>query len=681
MRSLLYFSLFFFIAFTSIGQDKVSLKDINKRFRNSSSDIEKIKVLNEYYVHYYTLDSDSAMYFAQKAYDLSKKANYLEGQIRSATNIGSVNFYKGDLSKALQGYIESNDLTEKYIEQHGEDKFSQRQTSKNLNNIGLIFLNQQDFEEAEKYLLSSIAIDKKLGNRISISNCYHNLGTVKENQGKYDEAIEYYTKAYYIKVEENNILEIPSTLINIGVIRMNEESYHQADTCFQAAVKYSKKSNNSRDLCLAYINLGDLHFLQQEYNRAITKYFQAVDICEENNYLYFLNYAYESISMAYKEMKNYKGAYEYANLFNEIKDSINSVESRNLMSELRTKYETENKEKEIVLLNKEKDLKNIELKNSRSILIFTVAGLAIISLFLILLFFSYKQKKRVNAEINHKNKKLEIAYSIVEEKNKEILDSITYAKRIQSAILPQPKLVKEYFPDSFILYKPKDIVAGDFYWLETVDIPNSQSTVLFAAADCTGHGVPGAMVSVICNNGLNRSVHEHEIYEPGKILDKTTETVIKEFEKSTDEVNDGMDISLACLNYPKTINGKSNKDSIPNLSWAGANNPLLLIRDNKIIEYKPDKQPIGKYDKSKPFTTHQIKLMKDDVIYMFTDGYQDQFGGPKGKKFKPAYLRKLLLEIHQKPMDEQMKDLNLTFEEWRGNLEQVDDVCVLGVRI
>mgnify|MGYP005824724601 CR=1 FL=1 len=656
------------ISFSQSGQiedERDSLKGIEKRFQDSKSDIERVELLTEFYVYYHTLDSDSAMHYAQKAYDLAEKINHLEGQIRSATNIGSVHFYNGSLGNALQSYIHSNKLVEKYLDKTKENEFSQHHLSKNLNNIGLIYLNQGDYEEAERYLLQSLAIDEKLGNKITISNCYHNLGTVKESQGDYEEAIKFYTKAYNIKVSEKNTLEIPSTLINIGVVRMNEGSFYQADTCFQAAIDYSKRGNNSKDLCLAYINLGDLHFIQKDFDRAISNYFLAVDICEEHNYLYFLNYAYESVSLAYQEMNNYKGAYEYLTLYNETMDSINSEENRILISELQTKFETENKEKEIVLLNKEKDLKNIELENSKTILIFTVVGLGIISVFLVLLFISFKQKKKINAEINRKNDKLERAYVVVEEKNKEILDSITYAKRIQNAILPTSKLVKEYLPNSFILYKPKDIVAGDFYWLE-----HKEGKLLFAAADCTGHGVPGALVSVFCNNGLNRSVREYGLTDPGKILDKTREIVISEFEKSEEEVKDGMDISICSLDL-----------SSNNLLWSGANNPLWIIRKDELLEIKPDKQPIGVIDNPTPFTTHQISLQKGDNIYIFTDGFQDQFGGDKGKKYKPANFKNLLLSISNKSMEQQRAIIDDTFNNWKGNLDQLDDVCIIGVKV
>ena len=192
--------------------------------------------------------------------------------------------------------------------------------------------------------------------------------------------------------------------------------------------------------------------------------------------------------------------------------------------------------------------------------------------------------------------------------------------------------------------------------------------VIFAAADCTGHGVPGAMVSVVCNNALNRSVREHGLTEPGEILTQTREIVIQEFEKSDEEVKDGMDIALCSL--------EGNK-----LQYAGAHNPLWIIRNGEIIETKANKQPIGQFDNPKPYTTHSFDLEKGDSLYIFSDGYVDQFGGEKGKKFKAKAFRALLLSIQDKSMEEQKEFIDEAFETCKGTLEQIDDVCVIGVRI
>jgi len=271
---------------------------------------------------------------------------------------------------------------------------------------------------------------------------------------------------------------------------------------------------------------------------------------------------------------------------------------------------------------------------------------------------------------------------LVHEKNEEITDSINYAKRLQDAILPSFEEIDSLIPNNFILYKPKDLVSGDFYWSEKMD-----DYTYLASADCTGHGVPGAMVSVVCSNALNRSVKEFGISEPSKILNKTRELVIETFAKSGEDVKDGMDIALCAFSNNKVI-------------FSGANNPLWIIRRTELlseeqkearssvllnnfslIEFKSNKQPIGLYEGMKDFTQEEILLNTDDTLYFFTDGYPDQFGGEKGKKFKYKPFKKLLLEIHTESMTKQKSILDKTFETWKGNLDQIDDVCVIGVKL
>jgi serine phosphatase RsbU (regulator of sigma subunit) len=327
-----------------------------------------------------------------------------------------------------------------------------------------------------------------------------------------------------------------------------------------------------------------------------------------------------------------------------------------------------------------------------------------------------------NAEAYHKidtaNTEITAQKNIVEEKQKEILDSIEYALRIQTAILPPQKIVKQHLENSFILYKPKDIVAGDFYWMETVQLDNvpmkqldnvpiekfenekqfdsegyrnlkmkkdesnfqigkssNSQIILFAACDCTGHGVPGAMVSVVCHNALNRAVHEFGLTTPAAILDKTAEIVVENFAKSEEEIKDGMDISLCALNFNKVSNIVKVE-----LQWAGANNPLWLIRNSEFEETKADKQPIGMNEDHHPFTNHTFNLEKGDTIYIFSDGFADQFS-PADKKLMKKNFKNVLIGIQDKTMQDQQAYLNSFIENWKGNMEQTDDILVIGVRV
>ena len=259
--------------------------------------------------------------------------------------------------------------------------------------------------------------------------------------------------------------------------------------------------------------------------------------------------------------------------------------------------------------------------------------------------------------------KTQIQKELIEEHSNEVRQSIEYAKKIQDAILPSAKLKEQLLPNSFILYEPKDIVAGDFYWMDQKD-----DLILFAAADCTGHGVPGAMVSVVCNNALHAAVNEFNCKRPAQILDKTRELVISTFEKADRKVKDGIDIGLCAFN----------KNTLK-LHFAGANNGLYLLRNEELSEIKADKQPIGNFEQPKPFKEHTIQLQKGDMIYLFTDGFADQFGGKKGKKYKYKPFKNFLTQIKDLPPNEQSDLISNEFHRWRGDLEQVDDVCIIGV--
>lgn len=294
---------------------------------------------------------------------------------------------------------------------------------------------------------------------------------------------------------------------------------------------------------------------------------------------------------------------------------------------------------------------------------FLYGGLVLLLIFGIFMYNRFRVTRKQKGIIEAQKLEVDKQKETIEETHKEITDSIAYAKRIQSAILPPNSLIAEHLPNSFVLYKPKDVVAGDFYWLEYKD-----GKTIFAAADCTGHGVPGAMVSVICNNALNRSVREFGYVEPNEILNKARELVVQEFEKSEEEVKDGMDIALCSLK------GKT-------LHYAGANNPLWIVRNGEIIETKADKEPIGKFENSSGFTNHTFELEANDSFYIFSNGYVDQFGGDKGKKFKTKALRELLLSIRDHSMSDQKDLIDKAFEDWRGPLEQIDDVCFIGVRV
>ena len=270
-----------------------------------------------------------------------------------------------------------------------------------------------------------------------------------------------------------------------------------------------------------------------------------------------------------------------------------------------------------------------------------------------------------NKDLTLYNSKINLQKIKLEAKNKDITDSINYASRIQQAILPSNQKIAKHFTNYFLLHLPKDILSGDFYWVEAVN-----NRIYLAVADCTGHGIPGSMVSVVCNNALNRSVQEFHLKDPNVILNKTRALVIEAFDDNEKTIRDGMDISLCCID--KTTN---------KLLFSGANNPIIIIRNNQLITLEADRQPIGKYSFGKPFTQQEITLTSDDIVYLYTDGFADQFGGERGKKYKSANLVKFFIKNSKLTLRNQKDALEEEFTNWKSDFDQIDDVCIMGFKI
>lgn len=410
------------------------------------------------------------------------------------------------------------------------------------------------------------------------------------------------------------------------------------------------------------------------------------------------NFSHEPLATVYTTLTGYQANVRYLEMtvLNELFTKANANNKDNMaaqLAELAMKYETVKQEKKITLLQKDQEMTDIkmqakdeEISNRENTISLFIFGAIIFGILMIFVIRSNILRKQTNKElakqkdiITAQKDEVESQKHLVEEKQKEILDSITYAKRLQEAILPAQETVDKQLPANFILYTPKDLVAGDFYWMEVVNT-NDKEITFIAAADSTGHGVPGAMVSVVCSNALNRAVLEFKLTTTGEILDKTRDLVLETFSKSSSDVKDGMDISMLAVIRK---NGE-----VSEINWSGANNPLWYIESqsngqagNEVKEIKANKQPIGKTDNPARFTTHVIPYVKGTSFYLFTDGYADQFGGPKGKKFKYKQLEELLLELSVETMTKQKEILNTKFEEWKSGIEQVDDVCVIGIKL
>ena len=597
-------------------------------------------------------------------------------------NIGSVYDAIGNYKKATEYYIKSIGFYEKINFELG--------VAATYCNLGVIFQSQRNYETAISYFNKSIILCQKLGQKNFEGNNYNNLGDLYEAKGDLKTALQYHLKALKIRTEISDKFGMGSTLANIGGIYSDLDSLKQALVYLDESEKIYLELESKKFYAKTILRKATVLIKTKQFPVAEKYVKTAIDIAKEIDGNDELRRAYYIATDLYEKMGNASKALTYSKMYIAIQDSVFSIENRKTITELERKYQSEKKDAEINILNKDKVLQIKEIEQSNLIKKSLLAGVLLVLLLLGVSVKAFLTKKKSNQIItlqkNEVEKQRQLAderreiaespKSIIEEKQKEILDSIHYAKRIQQAMLTSESYFNEYLnAEYFIFYQPKDIVSGDFYWASYVksSVANGNKNLFYlATADCTGHGVPGAFMSLLNISFLNENIIEKEIQNPAQVLIAQRKQIIKALNPSgTENSKDGMDCVLCAFDFNDYT-----------LEFAAANNPLWLIRNNELIEHKANKMPVGKgEDNDKDFTCKKIELQKGDMIYTFTDGYADQFGGPRGKKFMYKRLHKLLLENHQLPIQEQRELFSKTINDWKGDNEQVDDILLIGIRV
>ncbi|MCG8699998.1 MAG: SpoIIE family protein phosphatase [Bacteroidales bacterium] len=530
--------------------------------------------------------------------------------------------------------------------------------------------------------------------KIMIANLYAGVG--HQLLGNHNVAHEHFKRGLITAKSINDSVYIARLCYRIAEICMDK--YNNADSAFyyaELAAKYNlieiHKNYLYTELYIHFdfLNKADslikhhlvkdfennkmypkseLYYLQALLLKKNGQYKQGIHLAQKG-YEYSLNYHVlhcailnlELLSELYDSMDDKNKAFEYLKLLNYLEDSLHRDTHRKSYHQFKDKQDQKNRLFSDQLLAKQK----LEITHKNLLMYSTFIIMVLLISLGIVTWRAFLRKKRANDELTTQKQSTDKAYSQVELKNKEIIDSINYAQRIQLATLPSSEQFEKYIPNSFILFNPKDIVAGDFYWLEHL-----KSRTLLAVCDCTNHGVAGAMIAFVCNTILNRCIWEFGLTDPASILNKTRELAIKEFRNSDNKEQDGLKIALCSI-----------KNNI--LSFAGAANPLWIVRKNSNIieELKPDKYPIGQFITNKRYKSTITHLASGDCIYMFTDGFLNQFGGPNDKKFKTSNFKKLILSIKDESMEDQRNILNQTLNGWKGNGNQLDDICVIGMQI
>jgi len=601
-----------------------------------------------------------AVTYLQKAIKISSAEKKYDRLWMSYNSVGSAYQEQGNITQALNYFLRAYKAADEHLEE-GEAAGS-------AINLGVMYCEQGQFEEGLKYFQLSKEYHQKSGAGWGLGNCLNNIGQAHMLLGNNDSASYYFEKAMDVWQKVSDDYGIAMTNFNMGTLNFNLKKFDKAELQFLKSYEISEKINDQYAITQNLSALGSLYFELGKEAKGMEYLKKSIEFSEKNNILASVRDNYKTAYQFYKKKGDYQKALNSHEDFFFWYDSLNNAEKNKNLQKLQSQFETEKKEKEIEKQKAEIITKDLEISKSFTRMLMLSGGLVIVFVVAIFIFINLRQKQKANKEISQQKHEIEIQKKIVEEKNKDITDSINYSKRIQEAMLPAKEIKHKIFPDAFVLFQPRDLVSGDFYWFT-----EKNDRRLIAAVDCTGHGVPGSLMSMIGITFLNEIVNEKEITQPDIILSELRHRVIKSLKQtgSEGEANDGMDMALISFDDNNNI-----------VEFAGANNPLWLFRNNKCIEYKPDKRTIGFFrGQGLPFTNHKIELQKGDTFYLFSDGYADQFGGPKGKKFKYRQLLEILLSIHQEPMIWQEEILLKTFNEWKGTLEQIDDVLVIGVKV
>ncbi len=660
MFKLLSTSILAVFLMSGYGQTAI-IDSLEREFLSVSSKAEKSEILEALFNEFQLNDTEKALELALEY----KGLNWSNSDQHSRNALQSLN-----LVGIAYMDLNQNDSALFYFQkllQIATDSHDSLFISKANNNIGALNANLGNFEAAVQYIERSARIDEATGDKEGALISYVNIGSIFIMLEANDSARYFLTKGLNVAKEYKDHAMVSTCYLNLGVFEFKLENFEQAESNLFGALEYAEAINDQDLLSRIYHNLASISISQKDYHSGITYNSLALIAAEKSGLLGNRVSAELGLAWSYEKLGRYKEALVHYRSHTALKDSLKELENEGVFIEMQEKFKSDEAAKENEILTQKNKIQDLEIaknaeeiQNSRIVIFSSIVGLALLVILALTLYNRNVLKQRAN-------QKLQDAYAIIHEKNADILASIDYASKIQEALLPTRENEK-LFKDSFFLLRPKDIVSGDFLWYAEVE-----DKKIIAVVDCTGHGVPGAFMSMIGNTFLHQIVNEREITYPSEILTELRRNVIRALNQKGDGVNrkDGMDMAICTYNSKTGI-----------LEFAGANNPLFVIVGGQTHEIKGDKQPVGYFEGlEKPFTNHSLEVTKGDCVYLFSDGYADQFGGPKGKKYKYKPLKDLIFANYQKPMSAQKSILINSFDDWKGPLEQVDDVCVVGFRI
>ncbi|MCU0392315.1 MAG: tetratricopeptide repeat protein [Thermoflexibacter sp.] len=638
--------------------------DSLKTALSKASELDKIDILNELSEYYRDRDLDLATRYAEQAIDLAERFGKLDKIAIAEINKGVAYRSKGDSKVALEQFLKALVAAEKI-----QNLPIQADA---LHKIGVTYLFQKDFYNALKFAEKEEIIWRELKDIAGLASAVNFHGLIYVNLKNYDLALQKLEESLIIARQTKDDDLIYKPLTNIGDLYYRMGNASKAIDYMSQGLKVSEEANNRFGIATSLLNLGKAYMLKKDYDTAKENLKKALEKGMEIQALPTIRNTYSILSEVHEKSGEFKEALFYQKLYKSADDSLINKNVRQSINEMELKYEAKKKEQEIQKITIEKEL----LETEKEIDLLIKIGLSIVAFLAIIATLSYYRQYKlkqvvnsqligVNKEIILKSEEINAQKELIEQINRNLLSSITYARNIQNAIAPKSSELMNSFSGYFIFNQPRDIVSGDFCWFRKIE-----GQTLIALGDCTGHGVPAALITVLCNSFL-QEITEHT-HSPASILQQMHQKITQQLYQKDEQSNDGLELAVCSINEDNT-----------QLIYAGAKIPLYLIQNQELKIIKGDHFPIGDahYNLHRTYTEHLISISKDDIFYLSSDGYQDQFGGRMQKKFLVKNFKNLLFDIHAEPIEKQERILQENFLEWKGKFRQTDDIIVIGVKI
>lgn len=657
-------TFFSFLSFLSLSSEKEIDKNLSEASRQYSVNIDKVKPLlfsaykmaykEDNYTKciesieaillyaYHTGDYDLAKKYYNIGVNMSSDVDKVGIMIRFGETCEKTGFY----DKAISLYMKSSDLV-------GDNS---KYKCKILINLSSVFLDLKEFNKSLDYARQALKSEcSDDHNDVYRSTSYLLIANSYLELSNPDSAIDNYNKCLDIRESNGDRSGVAEVLNNIGLVYQENGDLKLAEQHFLKAYNISIDLNYF--LLTAYIEneLGDLYREMGQYSKSKNYFKKSLDKEKEAGYIVLTQSLYKNMYTLYNEIGDSENALDYFERFHKISDSINNVNSDQKVVELEARFRTQEKEKEIDHLTSEAKSRDLVIKSKNTII--SLAVILSIAAILLSLNIYISRKKQIESNKILKDKNEKITYQ-----KEKMTESIQYAKIIQEATFGDIRRLGDLHENSAIMFNPKDIVSGDFYWFNEID-----GNIIFSVADCTGHGVPGALMSMIGNSGINDAVYANDLKKPSHILNHLSRYINSSFREQG--IRDSIDIALCSLN-----------SETKELQYSGSRNNLYIFRKNGTIDViKSDKFDIGNNDST--FTNHTVQLYTGDTVYIMSDGFCDQFGGEKNKKYKISTFKEFVLENLHLSASDQVKMLELEFTAWKNRYDQVDDVCVMALKV